>query len=294
MKAPSLLDKQPFLLPGHSAVGPRFAKDLIEWGGVIVEESPRIPNTVIIRKSWANPFIYKLKSAEPPSIDEAFALWSHGSEEVSKIAHSNNVVWLRRLAHWSTGRLATLAREGNGKALWHFVEGVCASVEGLSQITRANPKVLAPLARGRIRWPMMRSTHPLNCDPDRFLDDIQLAADVPLQTDKFSKWKPDFAAQYAINLYEHINALRADDSDVWIIQNRKRKHFKDLLPKFTKDTAETWWGIAEKFLLHSYPRPEKVAEFVKIVTAPTKKKSPGRMKQSILEKIKARFFALAK
>ena len=120
----------------------------------------------------------------------------------------------------------------------------------------------------------MKARHPRNGDPDSILGRIELGADTPIFSDKHSKWKPDFAAQVAADLIG------------WIVDHHEPE------PPLTKETAEEWWTVAKAALLRSYPRPEEVRELKAIVTAASRKLSPGRARESILTTIHARFLAV--
>jgi hypothetical protein len=62
---------------------------------------------------------------------------------------------------------------------------------------------------------------------------------------------------------------------------------------FTKETAAEWWRVAKSALLADYPRPEADATLQQLVTAKSKRKSPGRMRSRILKVLKQRFESLA-
>jgi len=181
------------------------------------------------------------------------------------------------------GEIARRARNGDAKALGAYTVLAIMMSEGLSQMMVADPEVFRPIARGEIRWPLMRSTHPLNCDPDSLLKDIHLGTGAELQIDNFSKWHPDRAAQVAIHLMIHVKNLREHSLSKSLIP----------LPPFSKDSALDWWKSAEHCFDYSYRRPERVSGLAAIVTAQSKRKSPGRMRQKIKETIKARFLAMA-
>jgi len=232
--------------------------------------------------------IFQIVSAEPLDIDEDVqrAMRAYCSPFSDK-----GVVLAAADAEIALSNLAMLARSGNGKALWQFARLACDVVEGLGEITRSNPDAIKPFARHRARWPMMRSTHPLNCDKDKLLEDIELGKAGGVQLDKFSKWKPDYAATVAGQLIGHLEFIRQENP--FCFDGKQKVCFSDFLRPFSKETAPHWWFLAKKFLLATYPKPETVKELNGIVTSPTKRASPGRIRAAILEKIRARFFHLA-
>lgn len=194
-------------------------------------------------------------------------------------------------AEKALGTLAMLARNGDGKALWQFAEIVRNAVAGLNQIAESNPGAIRPFSRRSMDWPMLRSTAPLLCTDEALLKTIELGAEVPAQLDQHSKWKPDHAADVAIQLFNHIEAVRRENPVV--LENGKRIKFATCLPSFCQDTAADWWSVAKKFFIAAYPRPEEVAELDALVTTASKRKSPGRRRTAIREKIRDRFTHLA-
>jgi hypothetical protein len=67
----------------------------------------------------------------------------------------------------------------------------------------------------------------------------------------------------------------------------------DELPQFTTDAAEKWWTVAREVFLYSYPKPQDVPELAGLVKAKSKRRSPGRIKQAILQMIHDRFVSFA-
>ena len=198
---------------------------------------------------------------------------------------------LRGMAESALAHLVNRARDGDGKALWQFTELTIKLCETLREMTEINPESLRPIARHQSRWPMMRSSHPLQCDPDTWLEAIELGRAEPIQLDKFSKWKPGWAATYAMQLFFHIQRIREEDG--FLITDKGDVKFSDWIPAFTKDSAPQWWELAWSFLLATYPYPEQVEELDRLAVGAAKRKSPGRRKQAIHDKLKARFLAIA-
>jgi len=239
--------------------------------------------------------IYRLKeakikicSAKPLSVDEEVqrAMRAYCSPMSDK-----GVVLAAAEAEIALSNLAMLARKGNGKALWQFARIAHDVTESLGQMARTNPMALRPFSRNCTRWPMMRSTHPLNSERDKLLQEIELGKSTGVQLDKFSKWKPDYASNVAGRLMTHIEHIRKENPIC--LDGKQKIEFSKFLPPFSKQTAQQWWFIAKKFLLASYPKPECVKELNQIATSPTKRKSLGRVRAAILEKIRTRFFNLA-
>jgi len=230
----------------------------------------------------------KTTPAEPLNSDE----WSKKTFlTYCQPQHDKDVVTSYADAAKALSALANLAREGNGKALWQLAEIVVDAVAGLNEIVTSNPNSIKPFAQTRTGWPLLRSTAPHLCDDDKLLNEIELGKSVGIQLDKFSKWKPDAAAQIAFELIKHIEFIRSENP--LGMDAGKNIEFSKFLPPFSKDSVIHWWFIAEKFLLATYPEPEKIAELDALVTANSKRKYPSTRRAAILEKIRARFMHLA-
>ena len=287
-KPAELWDAYPFTLPEHVFEPRRDVGDanpIKDWE-VVCDINGRIVRRI--------PSKIELEDAVQPTQDESVAmLFAADGQQISpRRASGENaqIIELAASARRSLARLATLARHGNGKALWHFAGLACEAGEGLSDMMHANPKALRPVARFRARWPLMRSTHPRNSDRDKHLTDLQLGQGVAVMLDKYSKWKPDFAASYAMRLREHIEFIRNENPTI-CLKDGKRS-INELIPAFRRATADTWWKLARQLFLKSYPEPEKIFELDRIADS-GKRSFPSRRRQSILEKIRARFLHMA-
>lgn len=275
-KTPGLSQQFVFTLPGH-----------------VISRCPEDKVREICSHVWGDVYSFpeikiQVAPAEPPNTEEQVkrALLAYCSPP-----HEENVVTASADAEKALATLARLARAGNGKALWQFAEIVKSAVGGLNEIAASNPDAIKPYARHSDRWPMLRSTAPLLCGDDTLLKKIQLGTSAGVQLDKFSKWKPDYAAAVAVELIGHIEFIRRENPIV--VDGKREIEFSKFLPPFNEDTAAQWWFIAEKFFLATYPKPEEIAVLDALVTAKSKRTSPGRRRLAIREKIRARFLALA-
>ncbi|MHC1765921.1 MAG: hypothetical protein AB9869_16755 [Verrucomicrobiia bacterium] len=214
-------------------------------------------------------------------------------ESVSALDAKNEVQLLACVAERALAALASKSRNGDGDALWHFASSAIMAAEGLSQITRANPKALVPVAQGHVRWPLMTSTHPFVSDKQSLLREIKLGSSYPwLQLDKYSKWKKDTASAIAFELVKYLDEARQDNLEI-VFACGSVGRMRKVLPAFSKETAEKWWLFAKDALLQSYPEPQNVPELASICTTPSRRKSKGRIKEAIVSKIRKRFFAMA-
>jgi hypothetical protein len=188
--------------------------------------------------------------------------------------------------------LLRLARTGNAKALWMFADVVCRGVDALNEIARTNPEAIKTYAKSFPVWPMMRSTAPQLCDDDSLLEQIELGMSTRFQLDKFSKWKPDFAAEVAAQLIRHLEFLRSEK--IVGLDEGRRIFFLKALQPFSRDTAKAWWTFAQKSFLLAYPKPEEIDELDALVTGESKRRYVSTRRNAILEKIRARFVALGR
>ncbi len=275
MKKPTLIleEEYPYTLPGHIRARDGVIPEIDSW-----EKVPSTLNSVR-RVKEPSP---ALKMACPPNLAEQVKL-----TRLFRVDASDDVCDVTSNARAALAKLAGMARNGNGRALWQFAQIVSEACEGLGQMTATDPATMRPIARKQTRWPMMMSTHPLNCDPVEWLEQIELGKATNLTLDRFSKWKPDAAARIAYDLYSHLEFLRGEGLVV------DGTPFEKILPDFSRETSSVWWGWAWHFLTKTYPHPEQVTELDALVMGPSKRKSAGRRKQAIHDIIKARFLAIS-
>lgn len=213
-------------------------------------------------------------------------------ESLTALDENADTDYIADVVRYGLGLLARRARAGDADSASLFTFLAAEAGEGLSQMVRRNPKIVKPAAEELTRFPLMASRSPRNSDPRQWLETLGVGAHVPLQLDQFSKSKPDQAYVIAIRLIEHLHSVRQEDLIIEDADGVEKK-VADALPPFTQCSAEIWWRFAREFLLRTYPRPCEVDEFKKLVTSPTRLKSPGRMNEQILSKIRARFLSLA-
>lgn len=142
----------------------------------------------------------------------------------------------------------------------------------------------------------MMSRHPLLCDDYKAMfQGLKLGADLPLELHSSARWVWDDPANVAFALLTYL----------WQAREERLKSLFDVdcgdfgkgmkrLPKFTSDSAPQWWEVAREVFLFSYPEPQRVPELAALVKAPSKRRSPGRIKQAILDLLKARFIGFAR
>lgn len=252
---------------------------------------PAIAHVLPEKEEWEKTFATWMPSMHYEK-GTAEALMSSSFQAVKDLDEKGELLFLAAIAQKILGTLAGRARRGDGEALFRFAFLVQQSAQGLSQITKANPTAVQPVARHCGRWPIMRSTHPLNSDSDSILQEIGLNEDgLPICLDKDAKWKLDTAGTIAIHLLEYLLS-DWNDNPQCVFAGNKVARLKEVLPPFSQDSAPKWWTLAECVFLRSYPEPHKVSELAAICTTPSRI-SPGRIKEAILTKIHQRFLHMA-
>jgi hypothetical protein len=119
---------------------------------------------------------------------------------------------------------------------------------------------------------------------------IKLGSGVLVEIDPATaKWKPDEAGQIAYRLLCFVEAARNHP----IRYGEAGQEAKNL-PQFCDDSADAWWKVARATLLDSYPQPDKAEVLNRLVTDPQRRRSPGRIRQSVLDILKARFLSFAR
>lgn len=186
--------------------------------------------------------------------------------------------------------LFALAREGNQKAAAAVAELLRKWVSQLSQLAKSNLELLRPVARKSWKWPVMKSIHPLLSDED-FLGSLALGRDLPFYFDDRSKWRFDDFTKIAFGILVYVWRARKENRGPFLYY--RIGELADELPQFRKGPhADQWWRIAEAVFLFSYPNPEAIPELGGLIDM--KKRTPGRVRHKILERIKQHFLNFAK
>jgi hypothetical protein len=192
------------------------------------------------------------------------------------------------------GGLFRLVAKENKHAARYFAAIMRDSCARMNRLARSRPELFRPVTRLSWKWPVMKSLHPhLSDDHETLLRDLQLGQDTPLELDKSARWKLDKAAEYAFALVAYIyEARRTDVPQTDYVASVT--HAARALPEFNDDSSQEWWELAKEILLVTYPEPQNVSEFATLVTAPSHRRSGGRMKVRILEILESRFKGFAK
>lgn len=295
---------RPFTLPNHLVVSRRgYDEDRIfsdceivsDLGEQLILRSPEVkrPARVPVRSK---------KQKDESAMDAVLFYTSPNKDAplqkavkaISELLACGDFIQIRTIAERALTHLAVYARAGNKEARQQFVGIVHTATEGLSEMTRARPKDLIPLACGVARWPLMKSTRAESSDPDYLLRAIKLGSALPVNFTKKAKWKDDYASFVAGELQKYLHDMRESEFKRGVFSDGKTYLMKEVIPPLRKDTALRLWYFAEQILLQSYPKPNEVAELAKICTSPSWQKPPSRKVQGILNAIKARFLNMPK
>jgi hypothetical protein len=187
--------------------------------------------------------------------------------------------------------LFLLAEQGNQEAAFALVKLLAGSVSGLTQLGESKPALLQPVARKCWAWPMMKSRHPRLSDSDEILSKLNLGYDLPFWFDGTSKWQFDEWGTIAFHLLFYVWRARKENRHDLFNYGRIGK-LADVLPCFSRATADKWWELALAIFRISYPNPEEISEFAELITL--KRRTPSRVREKILARIKQRFVNFAK
>ena len=194
---------------------------------------------------------------------------------------------------WQIGWLWSLVAGGDPGAPDLYLELLTGMIEQL----RRNEKSFEPLMRLSLRWPALVSRHPFyarhNVPPEG------LGSDFPFVAHEGSRWNPNSTLTLVaihLLLYTHrlnqqaVKFLRTQGLTVMDLDERLRPAVTlDDLP----EAAPQWWEFSREAFLSSYPAPEKCEQFADWVTGESHRKSPGRVRARILEKLRDAFFSVA-
>jgi hypothetical protein len=204
------------------------------------------------------------------------------------------------LADWGYPTIEILAQQaadGNARAALMLAGLASAATFRLTKICETKPELVRELARVRPAWPVIKwKRERLSAKEEKMFTDIQLGADFLLELDAQSaKWKMDDAGEIARSLLGYIYRARksANSNDSLFNYGVFGKLVKKL-HDFDDESAKDWWIFAKEILLFSYPQPHSIEELNRLVTAKSKRKSPGRIKQAILDKLESRFLSFAR
>jgi hypothetical protein len=188
--------------------------------------------------------------------------------------------------------LLILANKDDQAAASSLVELLQRSVSRLTELVKNKPELLRRPARKSLKWPVMKSRHPLLSDNhEAILAELNLGYDLPFYFDNQSKWQFDEFGKIAASLL--LRVWRARKENRGLFDYGLVGRYADALPEFRRGPdADKWWKLARAVLLTSYPKPEEISEFSDLVTL--RRRTRSRVREKILERIRQRFINFAK
>ena len=291
----------PFKLPSHSFLP-------VDWISQFEEEDViwRRGKLALVRFGEG-----KRTETKPPEGEEAACAWTEERyrEEARRFLTIDRDLQARLIARARRGKagarplaakatdlieeLFTLAKTGNQTAASQLATLLRNSVIQLTELAKAKPELLRPIARKSWKWPVMKSRHPLlSDDHEDLLGCLNLGYDLPFHFDKSSHWRLDGFAKIALALLMYLWGTRKEQRGER--DYRRVGELADALPEFRKGAnAEKWWKLAEAAFLFTYPNPKKIPELVVLVVR-LKRRTPSVVREKIKERIKQRFDNFAK
>lgn len=188
----------------------------------------------------------------------------------------------------------SLADMGNLSGMIGVSEVASRTVDNLNRIASSKPRSVQVIAHLRERWPVQMSLHPKLCDDYKsLLKAIELGRALHKDFSPGARWVRDEVGKIAEDLLTFMSNFRKAYIHLDPCYANLGKEAA-LLGEFEdKDAARAWWAVAEKVFLLTYPHPEALPEFAKLVTAASHRKSPGRIRQRFLSLLESRFISYA-
>lgn len=209
----------------------------------------------------------------------------------------------------SVAILAELVAEGVPGAAGALVTLVRESVQFLNQATTRCPSAIRQVARKEAVWASLRSPHPhTEKIAAEDFNALQVGRENLVLIDPSARsLLSDPLGRVTLQLIEHLETARQTTSrlaelGVRTEQWSKRKWLllASKLPRFSKDTALTDWFEAVKALLEChqaryFPSEGNRVEYdlTTLVTSKSHRKSPGKIRARVIEKIRVKLGRLA-
>ena len=206
------------------------------------------------------------------------------------------------------------------EALQAYAKLICDHVGRLNSLVQSHREALLPFSKKLTSWPILKSTHPhLSQDEQSILATLQVGSDSGCYFDRYSKWK--LGGKIAL-LADELIAFVNRHKDQQALRKRKPPVWAGLLPpptilgfdpfgdnpparsRFAHTAAEIeplgqtsvghWEQLIGTILRRCYDETRFGAVLTRLfVTAPTKRKTPGRSKEYLIRKVSLRLKALA-
>jgi hypothetical protein len=236
------------------------------------------------------------QKASPWTLPRYYQEWSPAKVVSAKLPNDDStageIFWA---ADYLAQLLAHKAKSDDAYAAQKLADLALSATAALTNIARDKAELLRPYARESDAWPVIKSKREKLSDDEKDLfAGIQLGEDAIIELDPpTARWKWDDAGQISYSLLRRIELARAGSRhpplDFGEIGKRAKR-----LPEFCDRTWLAWWEEARRIFLASYPEPQNVEVLNRLVTAATKRKSPGRIKAAILDMLRCRFLSFAR
>ena len=216
-------------------------------------------------------------------------LYGHISEDVSTIPRLQLGVLV--------GRLFRQIKQGNHEAADLYLDLVMMMIHELNRLQETAPDIYRQLLCWRVRWPGILSNHPYFAD--HAMAPRELGHGYPFEVDPTCRWDPAMDSRYvAMRLIMYIQRLREIIGHYSKDTLASRKTLAPLLRDALalgelRDDTLRWWEFGYARFLDAYNRPEEVERFSRWITAASHRKSPGRIRARIRDKLYEAFASIA-
>lgn len=151
-------------------------------------------------------------------------------------------------------------------------------------------------------WPVVQSPGLgfLDAEQADILKILRVGSAVPISVVN-TKWHPhDGIGKLAMDLWHRVYNRRLFehplDADDPVADHQAAKRFRKqaaALPPFSEKSLEQWWTLAKGVLERRWNDPGQQEDLTKLVTAESKRKSPGRAKEHLFRTVRERFESMA-
>ncbi len=189
--------------------------------------------------------------------------------------------------------LGWLAKEGRWGATSKFAHLVVPEMQRINNLVTEHPDSVVSYSRTLKAWPVFKSPHKdYDVNHEKLLDLLQVGIGHPYKIDKTAKWNAnDAIARWANHLCTSIE-ISMDGESITKSSPPWKKQLLGLRP-FGAATWEDWWQVAKHVLMDDYVDVVKIPELSRTVKAASDRKSPGRIRKRIYEKLRDRLKSMA-
>jgi len=265
----------------------------------------------------------QLRKLLNPASEEAKNLLADFDDEISTFP----IVWklaqiypyAMELLHHKTLRylehMCMLAEKGNTAAAQHVAEYAILTTKSFQRLAQKNSEGVKSVAEREFALPVMRSPLPQLNESDPDWEQLKLGAAFPFRWNKYSRVNPrDTIGNFAFKLWKYVFDLKIEtrrvlkelqiDEDVVrsCRGNLPLELQSAILPEYhpISESVSAWWNVAKNCLVEAYPHPqlpgeinEEVSALDALITAPSQRRTPGKLRSHILGRLEKKFFGFA-